>query len=335
MAWNVLTGLLLGALAAVSCQHDGQVTFVAELSSKPAQRLSRYSWYGSVRLQKFHIPEDAAVARWQFTVTKGHSFQGFCGEHNVTIHIRWGAPPVLNPMGQAFPNDTAWSPAHSLLLPVSSQATATFNQSDPSPGDWYVAAHLPQDDGRIQQKGFPSCSYYFQPQLSIRRAVDTPILQQASVLPQAAAPDRPARLKLFVPEFVSSLSIAVTDCTPQTAPGEGPSCPLVLRLGSTSAGDEGLVAVNCSTHSPCSATLLAPPWHTWLRVVVETAADARDNRTVTFNVTSAYTVTCKPRSVRLSPDDFKPRDNNSDANANSAPLGHNGTVAAVGPCGPL
>jgi hypothetical protein len=61
------------------------VVFVKELSSKPAQKLSRYGWFGSARLQRFVIPEDAAVARWRFTVTKGHRFPGFCGEHNVTM----------------------------------------------------------------------------------------------------------------------------------------------------------------------------------------------------------------------------------------------------------
>lgn len=62
---------------------DGQLVFVSELSSKPAQKLSKYGWYGSVRLQKFHIPEDTAVARWLFSVTKGHTFH--CGQHNVTM----------------------------------------------------------------------------------------------------------------------------------------------------------------------------------------------------------------------------------------------------------
>ncbi|XP_056452898.1 post-GPI attachment to proteins factor 6 isoform X1 [Gadus chalcogrammus] len=328
MEFHIILCFLFVALTAVSSEDDGQVVFVKELSSKPAQKLSRYGWFGSARLQRFVIPEDAAVARWRFTVTKGHRFPGFCGEHNVTIHIRWGAPPVVNPVGQMFPNDTAWSLAHSLHLPVTSQATATFNLSDPSPGDWYVAAHLPRDDGRIEQKGFPSCSYYFQPQLSIRRAVDTPILQPTSGLPQAAAPDRPARLKLFVPEFVSSLSVSLTDCHSQTDPGEG-ACPLVLRLGSASALKEGLVTVNCSTNG-CSVTLLAPPWHTWLRVVVESK---RENHTVTFNVSSNYTVSCKPQSVGLSPDIIATHGNNSDRNATLA--GNRTAAAEVDPPGEL
>uniref|UniRef100_A0A8K9WSX8 Post-glycosylphosphatidylinositol attachment to proteins 6 n=1 Tax=Oncorhynchus mykiss TaxID=8022 RepID=A0A8K9WSX8_ONCMY len=154
----------------------GELTLVQELSSKPAQKLSRYGWYGNIRLTMFHIPDDTVVARWLFTVTRGSGFN--CGTHNVTMYMRWGAPPVIDPVGRLFPNNTVTSPVLSLNLPMtSSQSNTTFNLSNPAPGDWYLAAHLPRDDGRIEHKGFPSCSYLFQPQLSVRRAVDTPILQ--------------------------------------------------------------------------------------------------------------------------------------------------------------
>ena len=67
-------------------------------------------------------------------------------------HIQYGAPPVINPIGSVFPNETLWSPCLSLILPVISQSSTTFNLSNPAPGDWYVGAHLPEDDGRIEQK---------------------------------------------------------------------------------------------------------------------------------------------------------------------------------------
>lgn len=51
------------------------------------------------------------------------------------------------------------------------------------------------DNAAFVLQGFPSCSYFFQPQLSIRRSVDTPIMQQGAFLQQTAAPDKPARLK--------------------------------------------------------------------------------------------------------------------------------------------
>ncbi|TMS10283.1 Post-GPI attachment to proteins factor 6 [Larimichthys crocea] len=151
--------------------------------------------------------------------------------------------------------------------------------------------------GRIEQKGFPSCSYFFQPQLSIRRAVDTPTLQQGTFLQQTAAPDQPARLKLYVPEFASSLSVSVANCLSGDGV-DGGNCSLVLRLGSVSL-QHGPVTVNCSG-TGCSASLSNPPWDAWLRVVVESN---QDNRTVTFSVVSNYTVGCKPKSVGLRADD--------------------------------
>ncbi|KAM9718644.1 post-GPI attachment to proteins factor 6 isoform 2-T2 [Menidia menidia] len=281
------------ALTAGTFGDDGQATFLSELSSKPAQKLSKYGWYGNVRLQRFHIPEETAVARWLFSVTKGHSFH--CGQHNVTIHIRWGAPPVINPTGLLFPTAALWTPCLSLTLPVTSQSSTTFNLTDPAPGDWYVAAHLPEDDGRIEQKGFPSCSYFFQPQLSIRRAVDTPVLQNGTFLTQTAAPDRPARLRLYVPEFSSSVTVSVADCSSGGSPG---SCWLLLRLGSASL-QQGAVTANCSG-ARCSASLLRPPWDAWLRVVVESS---QANRTVTFSIGASSAVGCKPKSVGLKADD--------------------------------
>ncbi|XP_026230987.1 post-GPI attachment to proteins factor 6 [Anabas testudineus] len=307
-----LRGLLFVALTAWTLGDDGQVTFVSELSSKPAQKLSKYAWYGNVRLQRFHIPQDTAIARWLFSVTTGHTFN--CGEHNVTIHVRWGAPPVINPKGLVFPNATLWNPGLSLTVPVTAHSSTTFNLPNPAPGDWYIAAHLPEDDGRIEQKGFPSCSFFFQPQLSIRRAVDSPILQQGSILPQTAAPDRPARLKLYVPEFASILSVFVTDCSSGKGAESG-NCSLVLRLGSVSL-QQGPVTANCSGTN-CSVTLSNPPWNTWLLVAVESS---QENRTVTFSIVSNYTVGCKPTSVGLKADDDinSLRGNNSLTNLTSA-----------------
>lgn len=306
----ILRGHLLFLLAAATLADDGQVTFVSELSSKPAQKLSKYGWYGNVRLQRFHIPEETAVARWVFTVTKNNNFN--CGQYNVSIYLRWGAPPVINPVGTVFPKATLWSPPYSLTVPVTSHSSTTFNLSTPAPGDWFIAAHLPEDDGRIQQKGFPSCSYFFQPQLSIRKAVDTPVLEQGTTLQQTTGPDQAARLKLYVPEFSSSVSVWLTNCSSEE---QSDSCSVVLRLGSRALQEEPL-SVNCSgTH--CSATLLNPPWDTWLQVVVETN---HSNRTVTFSIMSNYTVGCKPKSVGLAADDDirKLRGDRSPSNSTSA-----------------
>ncbi|KAJ8001309.1 hypothetical protein DPEC_G00168210 [Dallia pectoralis] len=287
--------MLLRFIAAVS-SDGGDLTFVQELSSNPSQKLSRYGWYGNVRLAMFHIPDNTFTARWLFTVTRGKEFH--CGTHNVTVYIRWGAPPVINPVGRVFPNNTMTSPVLSLNLSMTSpESNTTFNLSNPAPGDWYLAVHLPQDDGRIEHKGFPSCSYSFQPHLSIRRAVDTPILQATPQI-QTAGPNRPAVLSVFIPEFVSSLLVSVSDCTSWGEGHVSPDCLLVLILGSSTL-EVGLVTVNCSLIG-CLAVLLTPPWNTWIRITVESY---HSNRTTNFSISANYTEGCKPQNVGPSNDD--------------------------------
>ncbi|XP_061550528.1 post-GPI attachment to proteins factor 6 isoform X1 [Phycodurus eques] len=324
----LLDFLLLFAFANATFGDDGEVTFVSELSSKTAQKLSKYGWYGNARLQRFHIPEETAVARWMFTVKKGHSFH--CAERNVTVYVRQSAPPVVNPTAAAFPNMTLWRPSLSLSLAVTSLSIATFNVSNPAPGDWFVAAHLPEDDGRIEQKGFPSCSYFFQPQLSVRRAVDTPVMQTGMLLRQTATANKPARLKLYVPQFASSLSVSVADCSSAEVAGSA-LCSLVLSLGSDSLLD-GPVRVKCSG-TLCSASLTNPPWDTWLRVVVESI---EDSGRVMFSIVSKYTEGCKPKSVGLAADDVSGlHGNSSNANSESSAASNSSAAIEIEPGSPL
>lgn len=90
-------------------------------------------------------------------------------------------------------------------------------------------------------------------------------------------------LRLYVPEFASSLSVSVAGCSSEEGTEMG-NCFLVLRLGSASL-QQGPITMNCSGFS-CSAALSNPPWDTWIRVVIEST---QANRTVTFSVVSNYT----------------------------------------------
>ncbi|KAL1005223.1 hypothetical protein UPYG_G00056300 [Umbra pygmaea] len=293
MEIHILQVLLIWSFIAATVSDGGQLTLLQELASNPAQKLSRYGWYGNVRLAMFRIPEDTVTARWLFTVSRDNSLH--CGIYNVTMYIRFGAPPVIDPAGRVFPNNTVTSPVFSLNLTMNSpQSNTTFNLSNPTSGDWFLAAHLPQDDGRIEHKGFPSCSYFFQSQLSIRRAVDTPTLG-ATPLTQSAAPDRPALFRVFLPEFVSSLYVFISGCSSGGGLVNG-DCPLVVTLGSSSLADEEM-RVNCSLIG-CSVILFTPPWNTWTRVAVESY-----NQTTIFSISANYTVGCRPPSVGLLGDD--------------------------------
>ncbi|XP_036386889.1 post-GPI attachment to proteins factor 6 [Megalops cyprinoides] len=276
------------------------LTYVSGYYSKTPQKLSKYSWYGNVRLYHFRVPEDTVLVRWLLTVTKGSGSN--CGNHNITIHFRSGAPPVINPIETEFANNTAFVPAQNLTLSINNGQNITlFNVSNPAPGDWFVAAHLPKDDGKIEHKGFSSsCSYFFQPQMFVRRVVDMPILESKAPLPQSVtSPDKPAVLKIFVPEYTSDLTIRITGCVTEDVMAT--DCPLLLTLGSASLGDASVRTVNCTGRASCATTLRIPPWDSWVRITVESIYV---NVTTTFTISANSTVGCKPKSVGLTGDFF-------------------------------
>ncbi|XP_028828010.1 post-GPI attachment to proteins factor 6 [Denticeps clupeoides] len=287
--------LLVLSLAASACCGD-DVTYVTSFYAKTAQRLSKYSSYASVRLHHFQVPEDAVAAAWLLTVTRSSGFN--CGTRNVTVHFRAGAPPVINPLCTTFPNDTAVELAWNLTLSVSTWQNVTFfNVTNPAPGDWFVAAHLPEDDGKIEQKGLPSCSYMFQPQMLVRRVVDTPTLLPNGLLTQTLSPSaNRSLLRVFVPEFSSQLTVFIPNCSVGGVAQN--NCGLALRIGSSSLRQGSVMSYNCTGEGPCIASVSDPPWQTWVLVSVETSLQ---NVTVTFNVSAKCIVDCKPLS---SPGDF-------------------------------
>ncbi|XP_035261912.1 post-GPI attachment to proteins factor 6 [Anguilla anguilla] len=311
-----------------NCSGD-DLTYISGYFSKTPQKLSKYSWYGNVRLYHFIVPEDTVLARWLLTVTKGSGSN--CGTHNITIHLRSGAPPVINPIQTEFPNNTAFLPAQNLSLLIDSGQNITlFNVSNPAPGDWFVAAHLPKDDGKIEQKGFSSsCSYFFQPQMFVRRVVDMPILESKSQLHQTvSSPDNPAVLKLFVPEYTSELTVHISRCVTEGADMSA-ECPLMLTLGSATLEHSSVKTVNCTGRVTCAIPLHTPPWETWVRVTVESTYV---NLTTAFTILANITVGCKPKSVGLTGDFFTRASVNGSSmlgGNSSVPTGDAGTLGNI------
>ncbi|KAI5616122.1 transmembrane protein 8A [Silurus asotus] len=152
MAGTTVKWFWLWNAAACCCLAD-DVSYVSGFYSNTPQRLSKYSWFGNARLFRFRVPEEAELVRWSLTVLRGSGFS--CGDQNITVHFRAGAPPVINPINTAFPNSTAFSPAFNLTLSVRNDqafSVTLFNLTQPEAGDWFLAAHLPKDDGRIEQQ---------------------------------------------------------------------------------------------------------------------------------------------------------------------------------------
>ncbi|KAF5921000.1 hypothetical protein HPG69_005577, partial [Diceros bicornis minor] len=120
---------------------------VSEQFSQSPQKLSFYSWYGSARLFHFRVPPDTVLLRWLLQVSQGSG--PTCTNVEITVYFRYGAPPVINPLGTSFPANTSVQPSFLIKM---LQSNASVNISHPAPGDWFVVAHLPPSSQKIEVK---------------------------------------------------------------------------------------------------------------------------------------------------------------------------------------
>lgn len=78
-----------------------------------------------------------------------------CAAIPASRYFRYGAPPVINPLGTSFPANTSVQPSFLIKM---LQSNTSVNVSHPAPGDWFVAAHLPPSSQKIELKvrGLPA-----------------------------------------------------------------------------------------------------------------------------------------------------------------------------------
>ncbi|NXC90912.1 TMM8B protein, partial [Cercotrichas coryphoeus] len=203
--------------------------FVTDYFTRTPRKLSPFRSFASIELFHFHIPEDTVIAVWNLITFKeqGGTFGDQCPDRSITVYFRSGAPSVINPLHTHFPRDTAVPGSFALTLTwtLPNRTTGVFNVTSPLPGDWFLAAHLPKDEGKISVKGlYEECQYLFQPQLIVQRLVNIAVLYPGHVTEQSMAPhNRSCLYKVFVPSYTSRVLVEVLQCRG----AEG--CPLWLR----------------------------------------------------------------------------------------------------------
>ncbi|XP_063170703.1 post-GPI attachment to proteins factor 6 [Candoia aspera] len=263
--------------------------FASEYFSQSSQTLSFYSWYGSAKLFRFRVPEDTVLLRWLLQASKGKG--PGCGKTQVTFHIRYGAPPVINPLGTQFPVNTSVPPSFSqtLTLDATLQNSTFVNLTNPAAGDWFLAAHLPAASSKIEVKGFSrTCAYTFQPDLFLLRRVDVVVLEPDVPTQQALSQGarRPLHAKVFVPEYIAGLRFELGNCTEN---GSAAACALRVTLGLAVLSWSSQKVLPCL--EACSVFLTSPPWGRWVWITVESLGGA--GARVSFEMT-AFFIACKP-----------------------------------------
>nr|XP_033696456.1 post-GPI attachment to proteins factor 6 isoform X4 [Tursiops truncatus] len=283
--------LLLLARSPPAAAGDGQKSdarLVSEQFSQAPQKLAFYSWYGSARLFHFRVPPDTVLLRWLLQVSRGSG--PTCTNVEITVYFRYGAPPVINPLGTSFPDNTSVQPSFFLKM---LHSNASINISHPAPGDWFVAAHLPPSSHKIEVKGFvPTCAYIFQPDMLVVRVVEVSILEPDVPLPQTLL-SHPSYLKVFVPEYTQELRLELQGCASNGSLG----CPVRLTVGLATLPGNFQKVLTCSGPTQaCHLLLPSPPWDRWLQVTAKSLAGPRVS--VAFSAVAALTA-CRPWSVNF------------------------------------
>nr|XP_051698107.1 post-GPI attachment to proteins factor 6 isoform X3 [Oryctolagus cuniculus] len=272
--------------AAAGDSWRSEAGLVSEHFSQAPQKLSAYSWYGSARLFRFHVPPDTVLLRWLLQASRdsGHT----CTELEITVHFRYGAPPVIDPLGTSFPEDSAVQPSHHVTMLLGNSSVSVPH---PAPGDWFVAAHLPPSSQKIEVQGFvPTCAYVFQPDMLITRVVEVSIVEPDVPLPQTLL-SHPSYLKVFVPEYTRELQLELQGCACNGSQG----CPVRLTVGSVTLPGSSQKVLTCTGPTPaCRLLLPSPPWDQWLQVMAESLAGPHVS--VVFRAVAALTA-CRPWSV--------------------------------------
>uniref|UniRef100_A0A8C2TYV8 Post-GPI attachment to proteins 6 n=1 Tax=Coturnix japonica TaxID=93934 RepID=A0A8C2TYV8_COTJA len=261
--------------------------FVSEYFSQSAQRLSFYSWYGNAKVFHFHVPEDTVLLRWLLQASRGKEPE--CTSMEVTVHFRYGAPPVINPLGTHFPANATVRPSYNISITLSSavQNTTFVNITTPAAGDWFIAAHLPEAAGRIEVKGFSTpCTYMFQADMFVLRLTDMPVLEPGVAMPQTIV--SPA--KVFVPKYTARMWFELRSCVTS----ERKPCAVRVVLGSITLPQSFQRIVTCTGNVNCSVSLESLPWEKWLQIMVESLGTA--NATVSLEMLASFT-DCRPGST--------------------------------------
>ncbi|XP_067838172.1 transmembrane protein 8B [Heptranchias perlo] len=256
------------------CLHPvSECLFVTDYFTRTPRKLNAFTAFASVELFHFHVPEDTVVAVWNLITFKeqGGSFGDTCPDLDITVYFRSGAPPVVNPLHTRFPKDTIvpGSFVVTLTWTLPNRTTGVFNITSPLPGDWFLAAHLPKDKGKISVKGlYEECQYLFQPQLIVQRLIGIPVLYPGYLIDQMIpAHNRSALYKVFIPSYTSRVMVQLSDCRNSNRTVRG--CPLLLKVRAKAPPLHNSTHIDCRDQGVCELQDRLPFWQQWYYVLVE------------------------------------------------------------------
>ncbi|KAJ9589292.1 hypothetical protein L9F63_017501 [Diploptera punctata] len=261
------TQLLLFFLGAITVSN-AEVTKIWKLSSR---ELIDYRAYRDVTVLHFRIPEQTLTAHFNFTVseklTSTQLFTG-CKPRKVSLYLKYGSLPVINPDGAKFPDNFSVS----YRVPVyraefqSDEVPILLNVSSPFPGDWFAAAFLsytdPNNDQILQQGLTPSCAAMMDSSMSVDITEDITVIIPGEDTVSHLDPGIESKtFKFYVPSGTWKVRINVTSEKCENVP-----C-IFMSFSPRAVPEPGLNNGNCDSDDGCESEFI-PAVENWYYVTV-------------------------------------------------------------------
>lgn len=144
--------------------------------------LSDYRAFRDVTVLPYHVPGKTRMASFAFRVEEILLTLGNCPSRNVSVALKAGSFPVVNPDGAKFPPDYRLSEAtyQYEMTMLSDGRFVSLNVSNPAAGDWYAVVYLsytdPNDDRIVQQGINTACNALVESTLDVEAANEEDIV---------------------------------------------------------------------------------------------------------------------------------------------------------------
>ncbi|XP_065350573.1 post-GPI attachment to proteins factor 6 [Cloeon dipterum] len=263
-----LAAVLLVVAALSAASHAQEIRITSQ--QWQGRQIYEFRGYHDVEVFYFRVPDQTVLANWSFTARELSD----CEPRNVSIYLKHGSFPVVNPNNATFPNDFRTQDEAGKvkgLSILSDGAKNSLQVEQPLPGDWFLIAFLTFENTRIEQKGIAKyCSTSFTTNLDVTWTNETILLipevqnYQDIQIHQSIEQDQQIYYKFFVPVETHWATINIKNCEN--------NCPIQVywRARALPLIDEA-EGLNCTGNiSTCSTGFLPleGEWH-YLTIAAE------------------------------------------------------------------
>ncbi|XP_057664306.1 post-GPI attachment to proteins factor 6 [Diorhabda carinulata] len=167
--------------------------------------LEQYKSYKDIIMIHLKIPQNTLFASFKFTADETRMSIFPCKTRNVSLYMKYGAPPVVNPDGSPFPkafkNVTRY-PTYNTEIQTNKKEKF-INITSPDPGSYFVIAFLAYQDPKynaISQQGLRAdCYSNVEASLFVNK-IDNPLIVTHESMSQLIAhPSESRYFKFYVP----------------------------------------------------------------------------------------------------------------------------------------